>query len=157
MEELVRIARRSTLPEGDDYLSLLEEVTRVLDQEDPEYRPRDDKNRPGGLIYLKDLPTIVIPDLHGRMDFILRVLNYTPGEVPVFQLLQRGQVQVVCVGDGFHGEARAAERWKRAFKEFVGHYRKHRAMDEEMRESLGLMEMVMRLKVAFPEYFHFLL
>jgi hypothetical protein len=79
------------------------------------------------------------------------------GDTPtVFELLRRGRLQIVCVGDGFHGESRAAERWKRAFKEFSGKYRRRSAMDGEMRESLGLMEIVMRLKNMRPDSFHFL-
>ncbi len=76
--------------------------------------------------------------------------------VTVGELLQRGEIQIVCVGDGFHAESRAAQRWKQAFKEFSGKYRRHNAMDEEMRESFGLMEIVMQLKTMFPESFHFL-
>ncbi len=74
----------------------------------------------------------------------------------MLQMLGSEEIQVVCVGDGFHAEGRAVERWRRAFEEFNGKYKKHRYMDEEMKESLGLMEMVIELKIAFPNYFHFL-
>lgn len=160
MEEYARIARRSELPEAVNYLSLLAEVTGVLRDEDPEYRPRDEKNRPGGLILLRRLPTIILPDLHGRRDFLLRVLGFLPpfstsGET-VYELLQEERIQVICVGDGFHAEVRAAQRWQKAFREFTGKFSRHAAMDEEMAESLGLMEMVMKLKISFPGFFHFL-
>jgi hypothetical protein len=35
-------------------------------------------------------------------------------------------------------------------------FRSHQNMDEEMRESLGVMEMVMEVKRRYPEQFHFL-
>ena len=160
MEEYARIARRTDLPEGEAYLSLLGELSSILTNENPEYRPRDEKNRPGGLIRLRRLPTLIIPDLHGRREFLLRVLGFIPPDSPggatVYEQLNAGDIQVVCVGDGFHAEARAADRWQKAFREFTGKYARHTAMDEEMTESLGLMEMVMRLKLAFPGFFHFL-
>lgn len=156
MKSLVKIAQRTSLPESEPYLELIAEVMEVLRSEDPFYRPRDEQDRPGGLIRLSDRRTIVVPDLHGRMWFILHILNHTMDGQTVAELLHRGELQIICVGDGFHAEARGAARWQKAFKEFVGRYRRHSAMDEEMRESLGLMEIVMRLKRAYPDSFHFL-
>jgi hypothetical protein len=74
----------------------------------------------------------------------------------VLECLEAGELQVLCLGDGMHAEARAAARWKAAQREFVDGYRRHARMDEEMRESLGLMQMVMECKAAFPHRFHFL-
>jgi len=76
--------------------------------------------------------------------------------VAIGDALAAGKLQILCLGDGFHAEARAAERWSRAYEEYIGGYRERRAMDEEMRESLSLMEMVMACKIAYPERFHFL-
>jgi hypothetical protein len=47
-------------------------------------------------------------------------------------------------------------RWRAALMEFQDGYRSHRSMDDEMRESLGVMGMVMEVKRSFPSYFHFL-
>lgn len=47
-------------------------------------------------------------------------------------------------------------RWHAAFDEFAGGYASHEAMDAEMRESLGAMEMVMELKCSYPPHVHFL-
>jgi hypothetical protein len=156
MKDLIAIAQRASLPDSGEYLALIVDVLEVLRTEDPLYRPRDEQDRAGGLIRLGDLPTIVVPDLHGRTWFLLHVLNHRIGGRSVAELLHGGEIQIVCVGDGFHAEARAVKRWQKAFKEFAGKYRRHAAMDEEMRENLGLMEMVMRLKIAFPSFFHFL-
>jgi len=91
------------------------------------------------------------------MDFLESVLAFRPeDDRPVLDRLAEGSIQVVCVGDGFHAEGRALQRWRSALEEFKHGYRRHEAMDAEMRESLGLMEMVMELKAAFPDGFHFL-
>ena len=60
----------------------------------------------------------------------------------VLEGLLSGRLQVLCVGDGFHSEARGAERWRAAWEEYRDGYRKHEAIDAEMRESLSLMAMV---------------
>ena len=91
------------------------------------------------------------------MDFLTSVLAFRPeDDRRVLDRLAEGSIQVVCVGDGFHAEGRALRRWQSALEEFKHGYRRHEAMDAEMRESLGLMEMVMELKAEFPEGFHFL-
>lgn len=176
MQQLIETAQRAGLPEREAYTALIKQTTEVLQNEDPMYRPRDERNRPGGMLRLNEQPTIVIPDLHARPWFLLQVLAYRPdGLQPnlqakpldrvqtglpesstVFELLSQGALQMICVGDGFHGESRAAQRWKKAFKEFTGKYHRHSAMDEEMRESLSLMEIVMQLKIMRPDSFHFL-
>ncbi|MFP4618261.1 MAG: hypothetical protein ACLFMZ_05400 [Spirochaetaceae bacterium] len=160
MQQLIEIAQRAGLPEREAYTALVHHTTEILRNEDPLYRPRDERNRPGGLLRLNDRPTILVPDLHARPWFLLQVLAYRPEGLPAnpttAELLKRGELQMVCVGDGFHGESRAAQRWKKAFKEFTGKYHRHAAMDEEMRESLSLMEIVMQLKVMRPDSFHFL-
>jgi hypothetical protein len=130
----------------------------VLDDEGEQIRPRDREGRPGGLLYLiPEIPTIVVPDLHARMELILSVLagRDEAGE-PALDRLAAGRLQILCLGDGFHAEGRAAARWQAALEEFKGGYRKHAHMDEEMRESIGVMEMVMALKRRFPNHFHFL-
>lgn len=172
MQQLIEIAQRAGLPEREAYTALITRTTEVLQNENPLYRPRDERNRPGGMVRLNDRPTILVPDLHARPWFLLQVLAYRPNlprhasaegsqeELPehptTAELLKRGELQMVCVGDGFHGESRAAQRWKKAFKEFSGKYHRHAAMDEEMRESLSLMEIVMQLKIMRPDSFHFL-
>jgi hypothetical protein len=133
-------------------------VNFVLINEDEELRPYDSSGLPGGIVELhRDIPTIIVPDLHARMDFFLSTMHFEfPEGDSVIALLSRGEVQVVCVGDGFHAEGRAAQRWQLAYNEFKGNYKKRKNMDGEMRESLGVMEMVMEVKTAFPQFFHFL-
>lgn len=157
-EDLLVIYNREELPDKEEYLKVLDAVHLALDGEEEEYRPRSDKGDPGGLIYLDpDLDTIVVPDLHARMNFFLNILlKEEPGDATVLEKLNAEEIQIVCVGDGFHAEARAIKRWLAAFQEYSGSYKKHKNMDEEMRESLGLMEMVMEVKSCFPRHFHFL-
>jgi hypothetical protein len=156
MEILRDIAVRPEPPPAEEFRSIIAAARETLRRENAELRPRDAEDRPGGLIYLDDLTTVVVPDLHARREFLLGVLDMPVDGQPLAELLAAGQAQLVCVGDGVHAEARAAERWQRAFKEFTSLYKRHAAMDEEMAESLGLMEMVMRLKREYPRHVHFL-
>jgi hypothetical protein len=138
--------------------STIAEALAVLQQEPDTVRPADGTGRPGGLVFLDPrLPTIVVPDLHARRELFLSVMGYEaePG-VPVIEMLGAGQVQVVCLGDGIHAEGRAERRWRAAQAEFLDGYQAHQNMDEEMRESLGVMAMVMEVKRSFPDRFHFL-
>jgi hypothetical protein len=103
-----------------------------------------------GLVELRrDLPTILIPDLHGRRDYLDAVLATRDGATgkTYLELLRRGQVQVVCLGDLMHTEVRG-ELWRRGMPDV--------AMRLEMAESLGTVRRVAELKAAFPSTFHVL-
>ena len=155
---LKTISRRESLPDRAGYLNLLEETITVLEHEDPAIRPTDASGLSGCLVRLKkNIPTILVPDLHGRVGFFMDVLfaQYTP-ETIVLDALASDSVQILCLGDGFHAEARGKKRWDTAFDEYTHSYKKHRAMDEEMHESLTLMELIMRCKCEFSDNFHFL-
>ncbi len=157
-EKLQEIYHRREPPAREAYLETLLGVLEVLGSEPEGVRPADPDWRPGGLVLLdQELPTIVVPDLHARMDFFLSVLAYQAEEGrKTIDLLAEGRLQVVCLGDGVHSEGRAARRWRIAMEEFQEEYRVHDSMDQEMRESLGVMGMVMEVKRSFPGRFHFL-
>ena len=157
-EKLQQIYHRREPPERDAYLETLLGALEVLGSEPERVRPADPDWRPGGLVLLdQGLPTIVVPDLHARMDFFLSVLAYEAEEGRrTIDLLAEGRLQLVCLGDGVHSEGRAARRWRMAMDEFRAEYRVHDSMDQEMRESLGVMAMVMEVKRSFPGCFHFL-
>ncbi len=65
-------------------------------------------------------------------------------------------MQIICVGDGMHGESRVAERWRMALVEYQDDFDICPTMQEEMYESFTTMSFVMELKARFPENFHFL-
>ena len=160
---------RKMPPEASEYLARIQTTMAVLSTEAPELRPRNSAGLPGSLLrLLPEIPVIIVPDLHARRDFMMSLLasrlpqTTIPG-VPswagsgtVIEALKAGEVQVLCLGDGFHAEARAIKRWEMAYSEYLGGFRNHEAMDQEMTESLGLMEMVMIAKTGFPGHFHFL-
>lgn len=157
-KQLLGIYKRRQVPDDSEYLQKLQNVLNVLGNEKKQIRPRDSIRKPGGLLYLHThIPTVIVPDLHARIDFFLSIMMYKiDGRQTILEWLDEGKLQVVCVGDGFHGERRAAKRWRLALEEYRTYYKKHKFMDDEMRESLGLMEMVIELKTAYPDYFHFL-
>lgn len=157
-KRLVEIFKRGEIPECEEYINVLDKVNNILTNENESVRPYDKSGLPGGLIYLKkDIPTIIIPDLHARLNLFLSVMFY-PGidEESIIDKLSNDKIQIICVGDGFHAESRAIERWKKAFEEYKIAYKKHKYIDEEMTESLGIMEMVMEMKNEYPDNFHFL-
>ncbi len=60
-----------------------------------------------GIVKLQDgIPTIVVPDLHARRDFLAKVMaKKLDGQTEtVYDLLKQGKINVVCVGDGMHSE-----------------------------------------------------
>ncbi len=145
------------LPDLEEMSGILESVQQVLDNEDPQIRPQSGDGRPGGLLLLhSDIPTVIVPDLHARTGYMAALIDMDIDGQPLLEALLEEKLQVVCVGDGFHSEARGAKRWKKAWKEYENAFRRHNAMDEEMAESLSLMLMVMILKAAAPRHFHFL-
>jgi hypothetical protein len=157
-KEIIDIYERARPPEAADFIRLTEEVNSIFLQEDPDMRPQDESEQPGGIIFLdRDIPCILVPDIHARLDFLLSVLlNEDDTGGSVLKSLYKNQMQVVCLGDGMHSEGRAYERWNAAYQEFLDDYLEHGNMDDEIRESMGVMEMIMRLKIECPQNFHFL-
>jgi len=158
LDRLDLLSRRSEVIAKGEFIRLLRKTMEVFSLEPADMRPKADTGYPGGLIHLKrDIPTVIIPDIHGRTAFIPTVLRQTDEEgISVADRLVTGDIQILCLGDAFHGEARAARRWYEAYREFMAGYRIHAAMDMEMRENFSVMEMILYLKSSFPEHFHFL-
>jgi len=158
LNELLRL-KNSIIP---DSLSLVNEhlnlVLQSIQDQSSLIRPKDESGRMGGMIFMnQEIPLIIMPDLHARKDFLADLLQFPLSSGgTVWNALIQGSVQILCVGDGFHSEKRGYRRWIRCFDEYKGHYRKHKNMDNEMAESLGLMQMVMLLMTHFPENFFFL-
>lgn len=113
-----------------------------------------------GIVELKnqDVPTIVISDLHARRDFLANVLSQKDRDgKTVLELLKAGKINVICLGDGMHSED--SKNWN-VFdpnpEKGEGHMELNpKKLEKEMVASLGLMKMVMDLKSAFPDAFHY--
>jgi hypothetical protein len=157
-QKIAEIYNRPGPPALEDYLETVRRAVALLEAENETVRPRNDAGEPGGYLLLRPgIPTILVPDLHGRMDFFWSVLAMRDDhDRTALERLAASELQIVCLGDGFHAEGRAYQRWRDALKEFQAGYRRHRHMDKEMRESLGVMEMVMETKLRYPDCFHFL-
>jgi len=151
------IIERTAIPEPGGYLEKVSRVIEILNEENKSIRPDAEDNSPGGIIHLyHDIPTIIIPDIHGRKQMIRGLINLKTEEKSFFQLMEDKEIQVLCVGDGVHSELAGKERWQAALKEYEKGYRKHKYMDSEMLDNLGLMEMIIELKISYPDNFHFL-
>lgn len=181
-----RLSSRRDPPARETLAPLVAEALEVLDAEDPGLRPRNSSGRPGGLLILPDLPTVILPDLHTRASFLAAVLAWRPplGTRPqtaaarppfglrslaaarssardaprLADLLASGEALLLCLGDVFHSEGRdAPQRWARAEREYgYGWKLPSPAMDEEMGRALACVELILRAKAAFPRNFHYL-
>lgn len=133
---LCAFARRGQLEELERYRAVLHMVLALLSQSD-------------GLVQLPDLPTVIIPDLHARREMLSAILSArVSAGLQVFDLLQKGLMNVVCVGDIVHSETRSDwvinndGQWSQEL------------LDKEMVRSLGAGAMIMYLKIQYPEHFH---
>ena len=142
-----RIERKDIEPD-------LDRVLKILKDEPESIRPKNKEGRPGGLVELKKTkPTILIPDLHGRREFLLKILKDRDSKgVSNLEKLLNGEIQIISLGDGMHSEIEA-DRWRRASTTGKAI---NRFMDAEIADSLGLMKMIMKIKELAPENFHYI-
>lgn len=137
---LCAFATREQLEDPALYLTAINAALAILSTQD-------------GLIQLPDLPTIILPDLHARRALLIAVLQAQLTDGPyagrqVFELLQQGLLNVMCIGDIVHSEERAA--W---VINLDGDWTTE-LLDKEMVRSLGMGAMVMYLKAHYPAHFH---
>lgn len=158
LQTIKEIAANPTLPREDAFVAELQEALAVQQNENPRYRPTNSQGLPGGLLDFADFacPVIIVPDIHARVAFLPKVLQWQLNGQTVLELLSRGEIAVVCVGDAFHGESRAYERWVLAYRDWLSGVFAGEAIKQEMAESLSAVRTVMEIKKAFPEHFHFL-
>ena len=113
-------------------LALLERVNRLLEEES--YRPAGGDGRPGGIVELPARKTpIVVGDLHGRVDNLLSLLVQNS----FLESLEKEQAALVFLGDAVHPEGPEAL--------------------EDMQGSMLIMDVILRLKLRFPDGVFFLL
>jgi hypothetical protein len=113
------------LPRG-EALDLLERVNALMEREP--YRLRTDDGRPGGLLRLPGRPVpIFVGDLHACIDNLLVILTQNG----FLEGLIDGSAALIIVGDAVHPDT-------------PGH-------EEEMDQSMLLMDLIFRLKLRFPE------
>jgi len=152
------------LPMHTYLFDLCSDVCDILEKEITEYREIDREGAAGSLLdFSKNpLPTIVVPDIHARPDYIYKILNYKlPKELidysdrTVFHALKKNLVRIICVGDALHTEKTYA-RWKSIEVEFNAGVSTGNFMSEEMLEGLNTICGMMMLKKLFPENVHFL-
>ena len=148
------------LPSNEYLFSLLKKVNDVLLSEDDTYRPKTEDGMLGGFLsFGDDLPTILVPDLHARYNFLKKLFNYK--KIPnqnssVYELIKQNKLRVICLGDGLHSEKRGKERWLKAYEEYSNGKILNKYICKEMAEGLHLMCLVMQTKCEFPRNFHFL-
>ncbi len=112
-------------------LELLESIDAILEEE--KHRPRDARGKPGGLVRIPNKMTpIIVGDLHAQVDNLLTILSQNA----FLDELESGDACLVILGDAVHSEIDGQM--------------------EEMDDSLLLMDLILRLKVRFPEQIFYL-
>ena len=140
LSKLVAYASRDQIETPETYRANLNAVLKVLKKED-------------GLVQLLDLPTIIIPDIHARRAMLIDIFRNPIPEGPyvgrkVFELLQKGLVNVCCVGDIVHSEVRTDWVINENGDWTI------ELLEKEMVRSLGSAAMVMYLKMQYPQHFN---
>ncbi|MEW8441040.1 MAG: metallophosphoesterase [Candidatus Thiodiazotropha taylori] len=112
----------------------LEDLNKVNDLLEREpLRPRDVRGRPGGVVSLpKKMVPIIVGDLHAQIDNLLTLLTQNQ----FLEAMSQGKATMVILGDAVHSE-----------------------MDgqmEEMESSLLMMDLILRLKLWFPQQVFYL-
>jgi hypothetical protein len=154
-----RLARNPSPPPRDEMARFIDAAAETLASESAELRPRDSSGRPGGLVLLPDLPTVLLPDIHARPDFIYAALRWEPPWMgaPLANLLEEGKANLVCLGDILHSEGPAGmRRWTAAYEEYRSGWASHPLMDEEMGLALAAARAVIAAKATFPTRFHWI-
>ena len=120
--------------DSDLFVKTAKLAVSILKEEREETRPRNNKSNPGGLIKLKKgVKSVIIPDLHGRKDDLVRILGKYLND------LEKRKIVLVFLGDAVHPEEI------------------HRMAGGEYGTSLEVLETIMSLKAHYPENIHYLL
>jgi hypothetical protein len=140
LKALSAFASRDSLETPETYMAALDAAINIF--------PKN-----SSLLYLQDLPTVIVPDLHARREMLIAILgtHFIEGSFSgrsIFELLQQGLINVVCVGDIVHSEKRS--NW---VINLDGEWTPE-LLDQEMTRSLGMGAIVMYLKTQYPQHFH---
>lgn len=167
LDDFLIFSKHARLPSQKKILALAKNALQVLQSESCEYRERIPGTEiAGGFLDFrqqKDMPSIVVPDLHARPDFVYNILNFVlpkknsgfKDDIKIIDALQEKKIRVVLVGDILHAEGRARGRWEKAFKLYDRLSQiDSPEMREEMREGLSALMAVMEAKILWPENFH---
>ena len=110
----------------DQALQDLRKVNDLLEREP--HRERDSRGMPGGVVYLpKKMVPIIVGDLHAQVDNLLTLLTQNR----FLEEMSDGKATMVILGDAVHSEV-------------DDHM-------EEMETSLLIMDLILRLKLWFPQ------
>lgn len=167
--KIIKTLTSNTPPSYETFFSALVSATDILDNEITSYRQRNEIENAGSLLDFtqdKDLPLIIIPDIHARTDFIKNILNYTitpelnfikiSKPTSIYQALKKNKLRVICVGDALHTEVNTIDRWKNIQIEFSKNIFTGPAVTSEARDCFNTLFALLLLKISFPNNFHFL-
>ncbi|MDX9827816.1 MAG: hypothetical protein RBT73_08730 [Spirochaetia bacterium] len=162
LRQLESLIEPPAVPEPEAFLSLTKAAIAALEGEAEASRPRTSEGRPGGLVQIDSLLTLIVPDLHARAGLLLGILRSRLEQAPdasVLELLLQRRLSLLCLGDILHSEGdAAARRWsmaaQRRFADPGMGGILNPFMEEEMGLSLSALALVMSLTVLLGSGFH---
>ena len=164
MEKLLASLKNPDLPTKEVLLDLARKMDYVLANEKTPYRPLTDVGTPGCLLDFtgnknagESRPVMVIPDLHGRCDFLYHILTWRlPSGDSVLEAMALDKLHLVFLGDALHTEGTTKQRWLDAEEAFKNGDVINPQMKVEMAWDLTLLAALYSLKIAFPKNFFYL-
>lgn len=158
-QHLQDISDSISFPQEDELQCFMDKAVEVQESEDESYRPLNSAGKSGGLLDFtkSQLPVIIVPDIHGRAEFLLKLIDFkVENSRTVLELLNENRIMVICVGDAVHSEMRGYERWLNSFRDWTLDVYAGPTMQEEMKENFSVWLILMELKKTFVSSFHFL-
>lgn len=117
--------------ESEAAMHLISQVNALLEQES--HRAADSNGKPGGVVRLDDdIPAIILGDLHAKPDNLLTVLSQNG----YLDSLENRQAYLIIIGDAVHPEGDEPL--------------------EKMYKSMLMMDLILQLKLSFPEQVFYL-
>ncbi|MBN1494374.1 metallophosphoesterase [Candidatus Peregrinibacteria bacterium] len=144
LNEYKTLSENTALESQDAYEASLDKVLEAL------------KGQNGIVQLRKDIPTILVQDLHGRREALVHILlQKGPDGRTNLEKMQNGELQIVLMGDAMHVEGSAKDRWQKAQNDMFDN-KPSQAMTQEMVDSLNTMKIVMDLTAKYPNAFYYL-
>ena len=151
LQELREFSKRTELEPAEVYKETLENATEIL------RGTEGIKELPN-----QSIPTIIIPDLHARREHLVNILEKQDQfGATVLERLQKGELNLVCLGDGWHSENKKDWQEGAIEREPVDPnlsllIPSEKAVNRDMVKSLGMMKMIQELKTQNPDNFHYI-
>ncbi len=146
LKDITLLVKHNNLLAIKEYVGSMRDCIAVLS---------DKEHQCSGIVTIhSSLPTIIVPDLHARPEFILKVLEFAVGQKTILTLLQEQKVNVIFLGDIAHSED--ISFWVHELPEGKIALKQGDELLPEMIHELTTIKILCDIKSAFPGNVHIL-